>query len=85
MQILVTDATGALGRLVARQSLAAGHTVIGIAERSHSCLNRNVELVCAPLRSPVLQELADEADAVIHLAPSTPPRPAAPTSTASRM
>lgn len=69
MQILVTDATGALGRLVARQSIAAGHTVTGIAERPHSCLDRNVEFVCAPLRSPVLRELADEADAVIHLAP----------------
>ncbi|MGD1283024.1 NAD-dependent epimerase/dehydratase family protein [Mycobacterium seoulense] len=69
MQILVTDATGALGRLVARQSIAAGHTVTGIAERPHSCLDRNVEFVCASLRSPVLRELADEADAVIHLAP----------------
>ncbi|MGD1171587.1 NAD-dependent epimerase/dehydratase family protein [Mycobacterium seoulense] len=69
MQILVTDATGALGRLVARQSIAAGHTVTGIAERPHSCLDRNVEFVRASLRSPVLQELADEADAVIHLAP----------------
>lgn len=69
MQILVTDATGAVGRLVARQLIAAGHTVSGIAERPHGCLDPNVELVCAPLSDPVLQELADAADAVVHLAP----------------
>ncbi|OBH84799.1 hypothetical protein [Mycobacterium sp. E2989] len=69
MQILVTDATGALGRLVARQLIAAGHTVTGIAGRPHPCLDGNVEFVCAPLRHPVLREMAEEADAVIHLAP----------------
>ncbi len=69
MHILVTDATGALGRLVARQLIAAGHTVSGIADSPHPCLDRNVELVCASLRNPVLRELTEEADAVIHLAP----------------
>ncbi|MGE2815341.1 NAD-dependent epimerase/dehydratase family protein [Mycobacterium heidelbergense] len=69
MQILVTDATGTVGRLVARQLIAAGHTVSGIAERPHACLDPNVEFVCAPLSDPVLQQLADEADTVIHLAP----------------
>ncbi|BBX96517.1 NAD-dependent epimerase/dehydratase family protein [Mycobacterium lacus] len=69
MQILVTDASGTLGRLVARQLIAAGHTVSGIAERPHECLDPNVEFVCAPLRDPVLHELAAEADAVLHLAP----------------
>jgi nucleoside-diphosphate-sugar epimerase len=69
VHILVTDATGTVGRLVARQLIAAGHTVSGIAERPHSCLDADVELVRAPLSHPILQELADEADAVIHLAP----------------
>ncbi|MGZ4525519.1 MAG: hypothetical protein ACXVX7_03480 [Mycobacterium sp.] len=69
MQILVTDATGALGRLVARQLIAAGHTVSGIAESPHPCLDRNVEFVCASLHNPVLRELTEEADAMIHLAP----------------
>jgi len=69
VEILVTDATGALGRLVARQLIAAGHTVKGIAEVPHPWLDRNVEFVCASLRDPVLQQLTDEADAVIHLAP----------------
>ncbi len=75
MQILVTDATGAVGRLVARQLMAAGHTVTGIAERPHPYLDPGVEFVCAPLRHPVLQELADEADAVVHLAPIDPSAP----------
>jgi nucleoside-diphosphate-sugar epimerase len=69
VHILVTDATGAVGRLVARQLIAAGHTVTGIAEHPHTYLDPGVEFVCAPLSHPVLQELADEADAVIHLAP----------------
>jgi nucleoside-diphosphate-sugar epimerase len=75
VHILVTDATGALGRLVAAQLIAAGHTVSGIAELPHPCLDRNVDFVCASLRDPVLQELADEADAVIHLAPIDPSAP----------
>ena len=69
MHILVTDAIGTVGRMVARQLIAAGHTVSGIAERPHACLDPNVDLVCAPLTDPILQHLADEADAVIHLAP----------------
>ena len=75
MQILVTDATGALGRLVARQLIAAGHTVTGIAEHPHDYLDPGVDFVCAPLGDPVLQDLADEADAVIHLAPVDPTAP----------
>jgi len=69
VQILVTDATGAVGRLVARQLIAAGHAVRGIASRPHPYLDARVELVCAPLTAPILQDLADEAEAVIHLAP----------------
>jgi nucleoside-diphosphate-sugar epimerase len=69
VQILVTDATGAVGRLVARQLVAAGHTVSGIAEHAHPCLDPSVGFVRAPLRGAILQRLTDEADAVIHLAP----------------
>lgn len=69
MQILVTDATGKVGRSVARQLIAAGHTVCGVAEYPHAYLDPRVEFVCASLSDPVLQELADEAEAVIHLAP----------------
>jgi nucleoside-diphosphate-sugar epimerase len=75
VHILVTDATGALGRLVAGQLIAAGHTVTGIAELPHPCLDRNVEFVCASLRDRALRELTDEADAVIHLAPIDPSAP----------
>jgi nucleoside-diphosphate-sugar epimerase len=69
VQILVTDATGAVGRLVAQQLIAAGHTVSGIAEFPHPYLDPDVEFVCASLTDPALQDLSDEADAVIHLAP----------------
>ncbi len=69
MQVLVTDATGAVGRLVARQLIAAGHAVSGIAAHPHPYLDPGVEFVCAPLIHPVFQDLAGEADAVIHLAP----------------
>ena len=75
MQVLVTAATGTLGRMVARQLIAAGHSVSGIAGRPHAFLDPAVEFVCAPLSDPVLQELADEADVVIHLAPVDPVAP----------
>ncbi len=69
MRILVTGVTGVVGRLVARQLVAAGHTVSGIAARPHDCLDPGVDFVCAPLHDPVLQQLADAADVVLHLAP----------------
>ncbi len=69
VRILVTDASGAGGRLVTRQLIAAGHTVSGIADYPHPRLDPNAEFVCAPLRDPILQRLTDEADAVMHLAP----------------
>ena len=75
MHILVTDATGTVGRLVTRQLIAAGHTVSGIAEYPHACLDAGVDFVRAPLGDPILQRLADEADAVIHLAPVDPSAP----------
>ena len=75
MRVLVTDATGGVGRLLTRQLIAAGHAVSGIAQRPHARLDPGVELVCAPLRHPVLQELADQSDAVIHLSPVDPTAP----------
>ncbi|MFP1154362.1 NAD-dependent epimerase/dehydratase family protein [Mycobacterium sherrisii] len=75
MQILVTDATGTVGRLVARQLIAAGHTVTGISDQPDVRLDPAVEYVCSPLSDPVLQILADDADAVIHLAPVEPDVP----------
>ncbi|HET9889783.1 MAG TPA: hypothetical protein VFQ42_04715 [Mycobacterium sp.] len=75
MHILVTDATGALGRLVAGQLIAAGHSVTGIAKLPHPCLDPNVDLVCASLNDRVLRELTEDAGAVIHLAPIDPTAP----------
>ena len=69
MHVLLTDAAGTVGRLVARQLIAAGHTVSGIAAHPHERLDPSLDFVCASLHDPVLLELAAEADVVIHLAP----------------
>ena len=69
MRVLLTGATGVVGRAVARQLLAAGHTVSGIAGRPHENLDGDVDFVCGPLTGPILQRLADGSDVVIHLAP----------------
>jgi len=69
VHVLLTDAAGTVGRLVARQLVAAGHTVSGIAPYPHDYLDPHVEFKSAPLDDPVLMQLAADADAVIHLAP----------------
>ena len=72
MRILLTGVTGVLGRAVARQLVAAGHAVTGIAAHPHENLHPEVDFVCAPLGDAVLQRLADAADVVLHLAPIEP-------------
>ena len=69
MRILVTGVTGVVGRAVARQLLAAGHTVSGIAARPDEYLDPEINFVCGPLGDPLLRQLADDADVVVHLAP----------------
>lgn len=75
MRILVTGVTTAVGRAVARQLLASGHTVTGIARHPHENLDPDVDFVCAPLGGPLLQQLADESHVVLHLAPIDPTAP----------
>ena len=69
MRILLTGVTGLLGRAMARQLIAAGHAVTGIAAHPHDALHPDVDFVCASLGDPVLQRLAGTADVVLHLAP----------------
>ena len=69
MRILVTGVTGVVGRAVARQLVAAGHSVSGIAARPHQYQDPEIHFVEAPLGGPLLQQAADESDAVVHLAP----------------
>jgi nucleoside-diphosphate-sugar epimerase len=69
VQILLTGVTGLLGRAVARQLVAAGHTVTGIAAEPHEYLHPDVEFVRGSLGDPMLQQLADISDVVLHLAP----------------
>ncbi len=58
-----------VGRAVARQLVAAGYAVTGIAARPHENLDHDVDFVCGPLGGPILQQLADDSDVVVHLAP----------------
>lgn len=76
MRILVTGVTGVVGRVVARQLVAAGHSVSGIAKHPHDQLDPEVEYVCAVLGGPTLQRLAEDAHVVVHLAPIDPSAPA---------
>jgi uncharacterized protein YbjT (DUF2867 family) len=69
VRILLTGVTGLLGRAVARQLIAAGHTVTGIAAEPHEYLHPDVEFVRGSLGDPMLQQLADVSDVVLHLAP----------------
>lgn len=69
MRILLTGVTGVVGRAVARQLVAAGYAVSGIAAHPHEYLDPGVDFVCGPLSGPALQQLADDADVVLHLAP----------------
>jgi nucleoside-diphosphate-sugar epimerase len=69
VRILLTGVTGLLGRAVARQLIAAGHGVTGIAAHPHHNLHPDVDLVCGALDDPVLQRLADTSDVVLHLTP----------------
>jgi nucleoside-diphosphate-sugar epimerase len=72
VQILLTGVTGLLGRAMARQLLAAGHSVTGISAQPHENLHPDVDFVCAPLGEPILQQLAGTCDVVLHLAPIEP-------------
>lgn len=69
MRILLTGVTGLLGRAMARQLIAAGHAVSGIAAHPHVALPPDVDFVCASIGDPVLEQLADTADVLLHLAP----------------
>ncbi len=72
MRILLTGVTGLLGRAMARQLVAAGHTVTGVAAHPHQNLHPDVDFVGASLGDSILQQLADAADVVLHLAPIEP-------------
>jgi nucleoside-diphosphate-sugar epimerase len=72
VRILLTGVTGLLGRATARQLVAAGHGVTGVAAHPHQNLHPGVDFVGASLGDPILQQLAETADVVLHLAPIEP-------------
>ena len=71
MRILLTDVTGLLGRRWPGNWLLPA-TRSPVSPRTHWSLDPDVEFVGASLRDPVLQQLADVADVVLHLAPIEP-------------
>ncbi|MGB9249700.1 MAG: NAD-dependent epimerase/dehydratase family protein [Mycobacterium sp.] len=75
MRIFLTGVTGLLGRAMARQLIAAGHAVTGIAAYPHHNLHPDVDFVCASLGDPVLEQLAGASDVVLHLTPIEPAVP----------
>jgi nucleoside-diphosphate-sugar epimerase len=75
VRILLTGVTGLLGRAMARQLVAAGHAVTGIAAHPHANLHPDVDFVCASLGDPIVLRLADAVDVVLHLAPIEPDVP----------
>lgn len=76
MRILLTGVGCPIGRAAARHLIAAGHDVAGLsAVEDHRLLDPRVQLHLAALDDPVLQSLADDADAIVHLAPIEPGEP----------
>ncbi|BBZ04354.1 hypothetical protein MCHIJ_37910 [Mycolicibacterium chitae] len=71
MKIVITGVTSVIGRAAATHLLGAGHRVTGVTQRPHPQLDPAVDLVCAGIDAPALQDAVADADAVIHLAPVT--------------
>lgn len=73
MKILVTGATGRLGRYVIDSLLEKGHSIkallISPEDTAHLADHKHLEIVCGDITdSETLIGVAEEADAVIHLA-----------------
>jgi nucleoside-diphosphate-sugar epimerase len=76
VRILLIGVTSLLGRATARQLVAAGHAVTGVAAHPSENVHPDVDFVGAALGDPIVQRLADAADVVLHLAPIEPGVPA---------
>lgn len=70
MKVLITGISGAVGRLVATQTLRAGHTVLGIDRRPWPDSPREIEVLRGDIRKRPAEDLfrTQRPDAVIHMA-----------------
>src|SRR4051812_23699148 len=72
MRILVTGASGFIGRHVVTELAAAGHQVLGLARNSsplgETSVRRNVTFVAADVLSDAARRAAADVEATVHLA-----------------
>lgn len=69
MRVLITGATGPLGREVARLAMRAGHSVVGLSHRVRSPKFRDAGWVLADLATGEgLRVAVGDADAIVHAA-----------------
>jgi UDP-glucose 4-epimerase len=73
MRLLITGISSNLGRLVARQALAAGHTVVGLDRRPWPDAPRDIEMHAVDLTKRAAEDVVRtrHPDVVVHLATVT--------------
>ncbi len=68
MKVLVTGATGLIGRALTLELLTAGHEVVGLACRPRPEADLPAEIIFADVTDPHLGKRLPQVDAVVHLA-----------------
>jgi nucleoside-diphosphate-sugar epimerase len=75
MDVLITGAASVIGATVGARLTAAGHRVVAVVQQPELCPDDRIEWVCADLGDPLVGDLANDADVVVHLGPLEPDAP----------